>query len=158
MHEAGRDCFSGASVAEVDGVAGCVGVGVCSVAELTRKVEAPTCSGSVVEDCACVVGPGCDCFSGASVAEVDGVAGCVGVGVCSVAELTRKVEAPTCSGSVVEDCACVVGPGCDCFSGASVAEVDGVAGCVGVGVCSVAELTIFIVAPAFDGAVVEDDA
>ena len=101
---------------------------------------------------------GRDCFSGASGAEVDGATGCGGGGVCSVAELTRKVEAPTCSGSVVEDCACVVGPGCDCFSGSSGAEVDGVAGCVGVGVCSVAELTIFIVAPAFDGAVVEDDA
>ncbi len=47
--------------------------------------------------------------------------------------------------------------GCDGGGGASGAEVDGVAGCVGVGVCSVAELTIFIVAPAFDG-VVEDDA
>ena len=74
---AGGDCFGGAVGAEVDGCAWCVGVGVCSVAELTGKIPSPACDGVVVEDCACVTVSGGDCFGGASGAEVDGCAGCV---------------------------------------------------------------------------------
>ena len=152
------DGGSGASGAEVDGVTGCVGAGVCSVAELTIGVAAPTFDGVVVKDGACVNRSSADCCGGASGAEVDGVTGCVGVGVCSVSEFTIGVATPAFDGVVVEDHAGVIGSGGDCFGGASGAEVDGCAWCVGAGVCSVAELTGITPSPAFDGVVVEDRA
>ena len=154
----GGDCFGGAAGAEVDGCAWCVGVGVCSVAELTSIVITPALHGAVVEDGAGVVVSGGDCFGGAAGAEVDGCAWCVGVGVCSVAELTSIVITPALHGAVVEDGAGVVVSGGDCGGGAAGAEVDGCAWCVGVGVCSVAELTIEVESPACDASVVEDGA
>ena len=99
------DCFGGAVGAEVDGCAWCVGVGVCTVAELTIGVATPTFDGVVVEDCAGVTVSGGDCCGGAVGAEVDGCAWCVGAGVCSVAELTGKIPSPTFEGSQLEDCA-----------------------------------------------------
>ena len=110
MSGAGGDCFGGASGAEVDGVTWCVGVDVCFVAELTIGVATPAFDGVVVEDCACVTESGGDCFGGASGAEVDGCAWCVGVGVCSVAEFTIVVETPAFDGVVVKDCARVGSP------------------------------------------------
>ena len=50
----------GATRAEVDCVAGCVGVGGVAVAELTYLVVSPTCDGAVVEDGAGVVVAGGD--------------------------------------------------------------------------------------------------
>ena len=50
----------------------------------------------------------------------------------------------------------MIGSGGDCFGGASGAEVDGCAWCVGVGVVSVAELTVSVVSPAFDGSQLEN--
>ena len=94
MTVSGGDSGCGASGAEVDGVAGSIGVGVCSVAELTGKIPSPAFDGVVVEDCACVTVSGGDCFGGAVGAEVDGCAWCVGVVVCSVAELTGKIPSP----------------------------------------------------------------
>ena len=153
---AGGDCGGGASGAEVDGCAWCGGVGVVSVAELARTVVAPAGDLTVVEYCARVKCAGGDCGCGASGAEVDGVAGCVGAGVVSVAELARTVVAPALYGAVVEDGAGVVVSSGDCGCGASGAEVDGVAGCVGVGVVSVAELSSRIRSPAGDLTVVEE--
>ena len=86
------DCFGGAVGAEVDGCTWCVGVGVCSVAELTIGVESPACDCAIVEDCAFVTESGGDCFGGAVGAEVDGCAWCVGVGASS--ELTGKIPSP----------------------------------------------------------------
>ena len=45
--------------------------------------------------------------------------------------------------------------GGDGGGGASSAEVDGVAGCVGIGVVAIAELTVQVFSPAGDLAVVE---
>ncbi len=152
----GGDCGGGASGAEVDGVAGCFYVGGCSVSKLPDLVPSPAFDGAVVEDCASVKRPGGDCDGGASGAEVDGVAGCFCVGVCSVSKLTCGVSSPAFDGAVVEDCTSVIIAGGDCGGGASGAEVDGVAGCVGAGVCSVSELAVSVISPAFDGAVVKD--
>ena len=91
---AGGDCGGGASGAEVDGVAWCVGAGVCSVAELSVSVISPAFDGAVVEECACINRTGGDCGGGASGAEVDGVARCVGVGGCSITELPPRVITP----------------------------------------------------------------
>ena len=156
--EACCDCGCGASGAEVDGVTGCVGAGVCSVAEVAIGVATPAFDGVVVEDRAGVSGAGGDCFGGASGAEVDGVTWCFGVGVCFVAELTVNVVSPAFDGVVVEEGAGVNRSGADGGSGASGAEVDGVTWFVGVDVCSVAELTIGVATPAFDGVVVEEGA
>ena len=153
---AGGDCGGGASGAEVDGVAGCVGAGVVSVAELARTVVAPALHGAIVEYYAGVVMARGDCGCGASGAEVDGVAGCVGVGVVTQTELTPIVISPALHGAIVEYCARVRCAGGDCGGGASGAEVDGVAGCVGVGVVSVAELSSRIRSPAGDLTVVEE--
>ena len=137
---------------------GDVGIGGISVSELTEFVGPPAGDGLVVEDCACVVSASGDGGGGASGAEVDGATGCAGVGVRSVSEFTGPIRSPAFDGVVVEDHARVRRSGGDCFSGASGAEVDGVAGCGGGGVCSVSELTGSIPSPAFDVVVVEDDA
>ena len=154
----GGDFYCGAAGAEVDGIAGFVGFGVVTVAELSTRVRSPALHGAVVEYCARVRCAGGDCGGGASGAEVDGCAWCGGVGVVSVAELARTVVAPAGDLTVVEYCARVKCAGGDCGCGASGAEVDGVAGCVGAGVVSVAELARTVVAPALYGAVVEDGA
>ena len=65
----------------------------------------PAVEGAVVEDCAGVVVTRGDFNCGASVAEVDGVAWCVGVGVVAVAKLTNTISSPALHGAVVEDCA-----------------------------------------------------
>ena len=156
MVVASSDFDCGASGAEVDGVTWCVGVGGCSVAELTDRVEAPTFDTSVVKDCACVICASGDCCGGASGAEVDGVTWCVGAGGCSISELTRTISSPTCDASIVEYCAgmkTTVSRNAHC--GAAGAEVDGVTWCVGVGGCSVSELPIVIHTPACDASVVE---
>ena len=54
---------------------------------MTVKVVSPAVEGAVVEYCAGVVVTRGDFNCGASVAEVDGCAWCVGVGVVAVAEL-----------------------------------------------------------------------
>ena len=88
MFSTARDFNYVASGAEVDGVTWCVGVGGCSVAELTKLVGTPAGDLAVVEYCARVVVASGDFNCGASGAEVDGVTGRVGGGVCSVSELT----------------------------------------------------------------------
>ena len=153
---AGGDCGGGASGAEVDGVAGCFCVGGCSVSKLTVSVFSPTGDSAVVEQRTSVRRRGGDCGRGASGAEVDDVARCVGAGGCSVAELSVSVPSPACDGAVVEECAGVKLAGGDCGRGASGAEVDDVARCVGAGGCSITELPPRVITPAFDGAVVED--
>ena len=88
MFSTARDFNYVAAGAEVDGVTWCLGVGGCSVAELTKLVGTPAGDLAVVEYCARVVVASGDFNCGASGAEVDGVTWCVGVGGCSVAELT----------------------------------------------------------------------
>ena len=105
MVVAGGDFNCGAVGAKVDGKTGCVVTAVDFVAELTIEVESPTFDSAIVEDCACVMGSGGDFNCGASGAEVDGCAWCVGAGVGSVAELTVKIPSPTFEGSQLEDCA-----------------------------------------------------
>ena len=156
MVVAGGDFNCGAVGAKVDGKTGCVVTAVGFVAELTIEVESPTFDSAIVEDCACVMGSGGDFNCGASGAEVDGCAWCVGVCICSVTELTIEVATPTFDGVVVEDCARVTESGGDFNCGASGAEVDGCAWCVGAGVGSVAELTVKIPSPTFEGSQLED--
>ena len=153
MERPGGDGGGGASIAKVDGIVGCVGV--VSVAELADLVVAPAGGCSVIEKCAGVEVAGGDGGGGASDAEVDGVAGCVGVGVVAVAELTTGVVSPAGDLAVFEDCTGVEVAGGDGGGGASSAKVDGVAGCVGVGVATVAELTPKVPTPAGDLTVVE---
>ena len=88
MFSTARDFNYVASGAEVDGVTWCVGVGGCSVAELTKLVGTPAGDLAVVEYCARVVVASGDFDCGAAGAEVDGVTWCVDAGGCSVAELT----------------------------------------------------------------------
>ena len=149
------ECGRGASVAEVDGCARCVGVSVVAAAELTKIVSSPAADGAVVEECARVISASGDCGGGASAAEVDGIAWCVGVGGVAAAELPSEVISPASDLTVVEECARVVGASGDCGGGASGAEVDGVAGCIGVGVFAVAELTVLVVTPASDLTIVK---
>ena len=146
----------GAAGAEVDSVTWCVGVGVVTQTELTPIVISPALHGAIVEYYAGVVSTGGDFYCGAAGAEVDGIAGCVGFGVVTVAELSTRVRSPAGDLTVVEYCARVRCAGGDCGGGASGAEVDGVAGCVGVGVVSVAELSSRIRSPAGDLTVVEE--
>ena len=142
--------------AEVDGCSWCVGVGVVAVAELTVSVVSPTCDASVVEDGARVIRAGGDCGGGASGADVDGCAWCVGVGGCSVSELTIRISSPACDASVVEYCAGMKTTiSRNAYCGASGADVDGCAWCGGVGVVAVAKLTSIVTSPACDIAVVE---
>ena len=149
------DCGCSASVAEVDGCAWCVGIGGVAAAELPKIVSAPASDLTVVEECARVITTRGDCGCGASGAEVDGCAWCVGVGGVAVAELPSEVVSPAGDLTVVEECARVVGASGDCGGGASGAEVDGVAGCIGVGVFAVAELTVLVVTPASDLTIVK---
>ena len=173
------DRGGGAAGAEVDGgevvahLAGCVAavVGVAQ-AELPVAVVAPALDGAVVEERAGVVAAGGDRGGGAAGAEVDGgevvahLAGLVAavVGVAE-AELAVAVVAPALDGAVVEQRAGVVVAGGDRGGGAAGAEVDGgkvvahLAGLVAavVGVAE-AELAVVVVAPALDGAVVEQRA
>ena len=102
-----------------------VGVDAVAVAKLSVVVETPAGDSSVVEESARVVSLSADGGSGASGAEVDGVTGCVGAGVCSVAEVAIGVATPAFDGVVIEDRAGVNRSGGDCFGGASGAEVDG---------------------------------
>ena len=125
---------------------------------MAPKIVSPAGDGAVVENGTSVVAIGGDCGGGAAGAEVDGCAWCGGVGGVAVAKLTSIVITPAPHGAVVEDGAGVVVSGGDCFGGAAGAEVDGCAWCVGVGVGSVAELTVFVVSPACDASVVEDGA
>ena len=111
-------------------------------------VVSPAADGSVVEEGAGVLEACGDCGGGASVGEGDGVAWCIGIGVCSVAKLTGKVEPPAGDLTVVEECASVEKSGGDCGGGASVGEGDGVAWCVPSLVTVVAELTVLVVSPA----------
>ena len=148
------DGGGGAAGAEVDSVTWCVGVGVVTQTELTPIVISPALHGAMVEYYAGVVSTGGDFYCGAAGAEVDGIAGCVGFGVVTVAELSTRVRSPAGDLTVVEYCARVRCAGGDCGGGASGAEVDGVAGCVGV--VSVAELSSRIRSPAGDLTVVEE--
>ena len=91
MVVAGGDFNCGAVGAKVDGKTGCVVTAVGFVAELTIEVESPTFDSAIVEDCACVMGSGGDFNCGASGAEVDGCAWCVGVCICSVAKMAGIV-------------------------------------------------------------------
>ena len=151
------DGGGGASVAQVDGVSWGVGAVGTTVSKLTVVVEAPAFCFTVVEECARVVFTCGDGGCGASVAEVDGCSWCaVDVGVIVIAELTERVAAPAGDGAVVEECAGVSATGGDSGCGASVAEVNGVAWCVGVGGVAVTELTEKVISPAGDGAVVEE--
>ena len=149
------DCGGGASVAEVDGCAWCVGVGGVAVAELPKIVSPPAADGAVVKECARVISASGDCGGGAVVAEVDGRAWCVGVGGVVVAELPSEVISPASDLTVVEECARVISASGDGGGGAVVAEVDGCAWCVGVGGVAVAELTVLVVTPASDLTIVE---
>ena len=142
------DCGGGASAAEGDGVARCVPILVTVVTELPVFVVSPAADGSVVEEGAGVLEACGDCGGGASVGEGDGVAWCIGIGICSVAKLTRVVVSPACDLTVVEECASVEKSGGDCGGGASVGEGDGVAWCVPSLVTVVAELTVLVVSPA----------
>ena len=65
------------------------------------------------------------------------------------------VVSPAFDLSVVESCARVIAFGINGYCGPTCPEVNRVAGCVGVGVRAVAELTEKVVSPAFDLSVVE---
>ena len=125
---------------------------------MPKSVAAPAGDGAVVEDGARVVVAGSDGGCSTTGAEVDGCAWRACISCVAVAELTIKIKPPAGDGAVVEDGArvrCAIG---DFDCGATGAEVDGVAGCVGAGCIAVAELTIFVIAPTSDGAVVEERA
>ena len=153
MQSFSGDCGGGASVAEVDGRAWCVGVGGVTQTELTKIVSPPAADGAVVEECARVISASGDCSGDASVAEVDGRCWCVGVGGVAVAELPSEVISPASDLTVVKECARVISASGDGGSGAARPEVDGRAWSVGLGSCPVTKLTSVVISPTLSAAV-----
>ena len=91
---------------------------------------------------------------GSSVAEVDGVSW--GVGAVCITELTVTVVSPARDVAVVEECAGVLETGGDSGGRSSVTEINCYSWSVGAVVATVSELSVPVVPPACDRAVVEE--
>lgn len=84
-----------------------VGIIVSAIAELSERVVAPASSLTVVEESTCMAFASANGGWDPTCAEVDGVTGCVGIDVVSVAELAVSVVSPTSDLIIVEESTCM---------------------------------------------------